>query len=107
MSSLPRDKKGNTVPALVPDTVQNKAFNGTSAQSAAFAARTTFAEFSADQKCWLLFGANPSATVGTGAPGLSIPLAANQKVVYGVTAGQKVAVIRDSADGTLTIVEGL
>lgn len=108
MTRLAYDSYGSPVQALKPGVVQNVAFTGTSAQSAALGAATTLVELSCDQKCWLRInaGTNPTATVGTAAPGLSIPLAADQKIVYGVIPLDKIAVIRDSTSGTLTIVEG-
>ena len=71
-------------PALVDQAIS---ISSTSAQSAAFGATTRFIRVQSDTACWLLFGANPTAT------NAKMPLAANVPEYFGVVAGQKVAAI--------------
>lgn len=51
--------------------------------------------------CWITFGASPTATTGAG----SMYLPAGLVEYFHVSPGQKVAVIQDSAGGTLNVAE--
>jgi len=57
----------------------------TSAQSAAFNAKTQFIRVWADAAVWLAFAASPTATVA------SMPVSASTAEYFGVQAGEKVA----------------
>ena len=48
---------------------------------------------------WITFGASPTASAGAG----SIFMAAGQAEYFRVTPGQKIAAIRDSADGNMSV----
>lgn len=61
--------------------------SGTSAQSAAFSAKTRFVRLRSDATCHFLVGSNPTATTN------STPLDANSAEYFEVPAGQKLAVI--------------
>lgn len=78
-------------------TVERVTVGSTSAQSAAKTATEVLLH--ASVKCYVLVGANPTA-----APATSIPLEAGEKFHMRITSGQKIAVIRDTADGFLHIV---
>lgn len=89
-----------TFESIIPGVSQNVAFSSSSAQSAAFQSSTSIIQLVATQVCFIKMGSNPTATSSD----MYIP--ANTVVRVGVTAGQKLAVIRSSADGTLYITEG-
>ena len=95
------DKLNNTLPAVtLPELAAQKiTFNATSAQSAAFNAETRIIQVCATAACRIAVGANPSATANS----LYIP--ANVPLYFGVRAGHKLAVIQESAGGTITIGE--
>ncbi len=71
-------------PPIAEDTV---AISGTSAQSAAFDAKTHFARVHVDAICSILFGADPTATTA------NKRMAANATEVFRVNPGEKIAVI--------------
>lgn len=76
-------------PALAPPVmVVNVPVTGTSAQSAAAPSGTLVARLCADVSCWVVAGANPTATSTTG---VFLPQLAPTYV--SVTGGQKIAVI--------------
>lgn len=95
-------QNGNLIPvAPTPHrTTQTVAFTAASAQSAALGALTNVVRLVPDQDCFVLMGDNPTAASAT-----SIRLIANQVEWFGVTPGQRIAVIRSTADGTLRIEE--
>jgi len=74
-------------PAVTDQTV---AISGSSAQSAAFNAKTYLVRIHTDSICSILFGANPTAAA------TNARLAANQTEYFIVQPGQKVAVISNS-----------
>lgn len=86
-------------------TIQNVAIGATSAQSSAVNASTKRIVMSASSACWVALGSDPTAAAHDGAfylpaDGQSYPFS----VVPGVT---KIAVIQDSADGYLSIIESM
>lgn len=87
---------------LTPIRSQKVAFSASSAQSTALLATNTNVRVYADQDCHIAVGANPTAV----ADGSCLFLPAGQTEYFRVPAGgDKIAVIRDSADGTLYISE--
>jgi len=66
---------------------QTVAIAGSSTQSGAFNASTTFIRVHVDAICSVAIGTNPTATT------TNKRLAANQTEYFGVTSGQKIAVI--------------
>lgn len=80
-------------------TVQNRTVTNASAQSAAFAKDTTRVRLVANTNTWLKFAADPTAVT------TDIYLPANVVQDFSVKAGEKLAAIRDTADGKLSILE--
>lgn len=74
-------------PPIVEQTV---AIGGSSVQSSAFNASTRMIRVHTDAICSILIGANPTATAVKGR------LAANQTEYFGVTGGDKIAVITNT-----------
>jgi hypothetical protein len=70
----------------------------TSAQSSAIAATGDY-ELSSDTDCYVLVGDDPTAAAGT-----SRFVAAGRPFTLSLKTGEKVAVIRKSADGKLSIL---
>lgn len=70
----------------------------TSAQSAALPYNKV--HLVATQNMWLNFGSNPTATAATTG---NVYLPANREIVIKFNAGAKIAAVRDSADGKLSI----
>lgn len=77
----------------------NVAVSGTSAQSAALNAATSIVRLSSTTNCYVLAGANPTATSSH-----TLVLAGVPRYME-VTGGHKIAAIRVSADGVLGIEE--
>lgn len=74
-----------------------------SAQSAALATNTKFIRLASTTGCWVKIASNPTATVGAG----SIYVPANTPVWFGgALAGLKVAAIKDTTAGNLSISQG-
>lgn len=69
---------------------QTVAISGVTAQSAAFNAATKFIRVHTDAICSIAISANPTATVA------NMRMAADQTEYFGITAGQKVAVISNT-----------
>lgn len=67
------------------------------ADSAAIAATEVMVH--ASVKCYILPGATGTATASNG-----IPIEAGEKFHFRITSGHKISVIRDTADGFITIV---
>lgn len=67
----------------------------------AFGANTFEIRVVSTTNCWLSFGASPTASAAAN----NVYLPANVVEYYHVNPGQKVAAIRDSADGTLNVAE--
>jgi len=76
--------------------VERVAVGAASAQSGAIVASEVLLH--ASVKCYVLAGADPTATDAT-----AIPLEAGEKFHMRITSGHKIAVIRDDADGFLHI----
>lgn len=78
-------------------TVQRVTVSGTSAQSSVL---TNYDEVMvhATTACYIVTGANPTATSSTG-----IPLSAGEKLHFRITPGDRIAVIQDSAGGFLFV----
>ena len=74
---------------------ENRSFTGTSAQSSQL--RAGIYAISADQTCFILVGSNPTATTS------SFRIPANTLLYIEVKNNERIAVIRDTADGTLNI----
>ena len=80
---------------------QKVAFTDISAQSAVF--KTDIVTLFATQNCWVRFGSNPTAAANDGN---SVYLAAFFYHAFSCVPGEKLAVIRDSANGDLHIAGG-
>lgn len=76
-----------------------KAFTSSSSQSAAFGSLTTKIRLVATQDCHVRFAASPTATSS------DMLLPAGIPEVFQVTPGEKVGVIRSSADGVLHVTQ--
>lgn len=85
---------------IVPGVSQTIALTSSSVQSSAFAATTSIIRLFATKDCFLIFGANPTATTA----GVFIPGGIIQ--FLGVVPGQKLAAIESIADGSLYVTEG-
>lgn len=78
------------------------AFDG-STQSAALDAKTKFIRLASTTACWVKIASNPTASVGAG----SIYVPANVPVFFGGALGAlKVAAIKDTTAGNLSISQG-
>lgn len=88
--------------AIIPGTTRVVAIGGSSAQSVAFQASTSIVRVAPTSDAWIKFGSNPTADITT-----SIFMAAGTVEYFGVKGGNKVAVLQDSAAGSLSICEGL
>ena len=87
---------GSTQPQIFPQaaiTDQAVAISGSSAQSAAFNARTRAVLLTCDDGCSVLVGTNPTATTG------NYLLFKGGRAEFGVAPGEKIAVIANSAGG--------
>lgn len=77
-----------------------RAVAAASAQTAAIATAGDY-ELSSDTDCYVLVGSNPTATTA------SMFIAAGRPRTLALKAGEKVAAIRKTADGTLTLLRML
>jgi hypothetical protein len=86
-----KDGASDVVPVMQMPALANQAItiSSTSAQSAALNAATTIVLLQSDTDCWVVFGANPTATA------LMMPLPADVERYLGVPkgAGLKIAAI--------------
>lgn len=89
--------------AIYPGRSQRLSVGGSSTQSLSLLSATTIVELFATTDCWVVFGANPTASVNDGS---SFFLAAGLFKCYGVQPGVKIAVMQDSTSGDLHIIEG-
>jgi hypothetical protein len=115
------DQHGLTVQASRPALVQNIAFGAASAQSAAFQMgsttplapsdgtafpnpvnNTTHIRVCSNTACWISFGNTPTAIAG-GVGSILIP--AYTPEYFWVFRGERIAVIQDSAAGSLNVAE--
>jgi hypothetical protein len=92
---------GQSLPAFFFDwdNGQAIAYTGVSAQSAALT--TLVVMVASDTKCWIRVGTNPTAVPFAAG---SHPVDPGASLVFGVRPGQKIAVIRETANGTLSIL---
>ena len=99
MSIIQKDDNGNVVEAYTPAVSQVFAAGNTSAQSAAFAAGTTLVRVSASLgHCHVEFGSNPTASITT-----SVMIPNNSVEFFKVTAGNKMAYIKDAGVTSSTV----
>lgn len=102
--------------AIIPGATEVIAFTNSASQSRAFSQRGANDAFNVDnctlirlfatQDCWIAFGSNPTAAVvSSGAKENMYHLPGGFLDFIGVTPGQKLSVIRDTANGTLYITE--
>lgn len=116
--TIESDVHGFEVQAGRPYTSQVVAYSSTTAPSAAFqntdvagrymqdgtpvqGNKTQHIRLCATSDCWIAFGTAPTAVAG--APSMYLP--ANVPEYFWVNYGEKVAVIRNTADGNLCITE--
>lgn len=97
-----KDANGAIYPFPQVDLTQFVAFT-TTTQSANLNAGTNMVTLTATVNCWIAFGANPSATKGAGSFYMPSTVALQFSVDHNTT--QKIAVLQDSAGGSLSIVE--
>jgi hypothetical protein len=101
-------KHGAYFQAIVPGTSHKVAFTNASAQiPSQMGDATTLVRVFATQDCWIKIGANPTAVAPiSGTPQEDTMFVAGGIFAYfGVNPGQKLAVIRDSANGSLFVTE--
>lgn len=91
-----------TFPAFKPGTSVKATVGAASVQSSAFGAATTLVRVHVTEDTHLAFGADP--TVVADGTGLFMP--AGTIEYFGVTPGQKLAHIRNSASGSIYLTEG-
>ena len=106
-------KNANYFQCIVPGSHQIVNFTNVSAQSLAFDGTpggegTTILRLLATQDCHVYAGTNPTVVVpaSAGVKYSGMFVKANVTTYMGVEPGQKLAVIRDTADGVLHITEG-
>lgn len=101
-STKPLSNLGDGFEAIYPGVSQKLSTIVTSAQSAALGARTSIVQLYATQDVHIKVGANPTAV----ADGTCMFIPKLVAKMIGVAPGNKIAAIRDSADGVLYITEG-
>lgn len=81
------DADGRPMPVAGREIIahQTRSLSSSSAQSSAFNARTKYVRLFTDTACFVLFGANPTATTS------HIPLAANATEYFEVNGSDKIA----------------
>lgn len=108
--TITRDRGGNAVQAGRPAITQNVTIGSSSVQSAVFTTTTQVQPFTqntqhvrlaATSNCWVSFGSNPTANMNSN----SVYLPANSPEYFYIVAGDRLAVIQDTAAGTLNITE--
>lgn len=75
------------------------AFTAASAQSIAIPTFITDIRVCCTKDAWITIGTNPTASIGDGSHFMGV----GQAEYFRVTPGQKVAVIRDAADGNMSV----
>lgn len=83
----------------IPGTGQNVTFSGTSAQSTAFTDTQQAVQISATANCHVAVGVNPTATTKD-----MLIKASDPPYIMRVQVGEVLAVIQDTAGGTLNII---
>lgn len=101
MITMPLTDTGQGVSIVGQGVTQNVSVGASSAKSTAFGPNTQGVYISSDVTCWVLQGVDPTADTVGGATRLPADL----MLFWGVSPGEKIAVIRDSSDGTLNITE--
>lgn len=103
MSSLARDSNGQIIQAINPHTIQNVSVAAASAAcSNAVGGNTTMVMLISTTNCWFKKAASPTAAKDA----TSVYLPAGVYYYLPVKGGSdKVAFIRDSADGTAQVIE--
>lgn len=97
---LVKDTNGNLTQLGRLGPAQAVSVSASSTQSTALSASTCFmVRLLATQDCYVAFGTNPTATTS------STRIIANQPEYFAAKAGDKVAVLRVSADGSLSVTE--
>lgn len=97
---LAKDSNGNVTQLGSIGPAQAVAVGVASTQSTALSGSTTFmVRLLATVDCYVAFGANPTATTS------STRLIANQPEYFAAKAGQKIAVLRVTGDGSLSVTE--
>lgn len=110
MSTYGRDDNGIGGGDIGIGTTQNIAYSTASVPSAAIQDTTSIVELTSTTDCWVKTGsAAPTALVGVAGDSVLLPAKiAKRFMVRKKTTGSiadKIAVIRDTADGVLNIVE--
>lgn len=90
-----------TWPAIEIGTSQTVAIGATSVQSSAVDSNTSLIRLFSTVDCFITVGSNPTATTS------HMILPAGIVEYIGITGGHKLAVIRNSASGTLYMTEAL
>lgn len=96
--NLPRDRLGAPIDALRPGTAQTVSFTATSAASTVLGSKMV--RVVATTNCWITLGTSPTAVADTG---MLLVAGWPERIV--VNAGEKIAVLRQTADGVLNITE--
>lgn len=96
----PLTTNGQSVPVVYFDWANGQAvaYTGTAAQSAAITANLVYV--TADTKCWIKAGTNPTATAGAG----SYPIDIGVSLPVAIRSGDKISAIRDTSSGTIVIM---
>lgn len=102
-STQPRSNDGEGFPYICIGATQKVASVATSTQSTAVGAHTSIVKLYATKACFVLTGADPTAVADTA--GMYMPDAS--EAIIGIKPGDKIAVIRSAADGSLYVTEGL
>lgn len=103
-STKPPSNMGDGFECIYPGVSQKVAFIVTNTKSAALQPRTSIVRLYATQDCHIKVA--PDATAIAVADGTCYFLPKLVQMSIGVVGGQKIGVIRDSADGNLFITEG-
>jgi len=93
-------QNNNTFQTLYPSSPQKLTVTSSSTQSAAFGESVSVVRLFSTKDCYVKFGSTPTATSS------DIFLPGGIIQFFGVVPGEKLAVIRDTADGVLHILEG-
>lgn len=101
MAGIPKDQNGQLVQVLELGVASAISFGATSSQSAVFGAGTNIIRLVASQGAYIAIGENPTATTS------SAFLPAGLVEYLRVTPGYRVAALRTSVDGVLSVVETL
>lgn len=95
------DDESRPVPAIFPGAASKVLIGAASAQSGAFGSSTGLIRIACSVGCFIAIGANPVADSN------SLFLPAGMVEYFGVSPGQKIAVIQNTEAGFLSVVEAL